>query len=91
VTEPLVRLAEVEVTGVRREPLCEITVTAVAAEGVPVLLLDGRRRFGEWDTATGQPTRGAWVEWFCEEMGCTPDTEVTVIQWRYLDDEEASA
>lgn len=25
-----------------------------------------------------------WVAWFCENMKCTPDTEITRIEWRYL-------
>lgn len=34
-TDPLVRLAEVKVTAVRREPLNQITPESVAAEGFP--------------------------------------------------------
>lgn len=26
-----------------------------------------------------------WVAWFCDEMGCTPQTVLTRIEWRYLD------
>lgn len=29
-------------------------------------------------------TQRGFVEFFCEHMGCTPDTEVTRIEWRYV-------
>ena len=29
-----------------------------------------------------------FVEFFCEHMNCKPDTEVTRIEWRYLDARE---
>lgn len=77
--DPLVRLADVEVTAVRREKLWDITDEDIAREGVPV---DGR--FEDVYVDTGKPTTTAWVTWFCEAMGCRPDTEVTVIEWRYL-------
>lgn len=32
----------------------------------------------------GWPSTTAWVNWFCEAMGCRPDTEITVIRWEYL-------
>lgn len=65
--EPLVRLAEVEVVSVRREPLAAITDDEVTREGF-------------------YPLNAFWfVEWFCEQMRCKPDTEVTRIEWRYLD------
>lgn len=82
--EPLVRLAEVEVMSVRRELLWTITAEDVAAECVPVLDRRLADRFDDFDYA-GLPTPQAWVRWFCAEMGCTPDTEVTRIEWRYLD------
>lgn len=81
--EPLERLAEVEVTEVRRERLWSITDDDIAREAV-----DGDH-WTEWYTETGQPTPGAWVEWYCEEMNCEPDTMVTVITWRYLDETDA--
>jgi hypothetical protein len=65
--EPLVRLAEVEVTSVRREPLSRIAPTDVAREG-----------FEPWQ-------RRQFIEFFCESMRCEPATEVTRIEWRYLD------
>ena len=84
--EPLVRLVDVEVTAVRREALCKITVDDIAREGVSLVDEHGRNRFSEWYPDTGQPTTYAWVEWFCEEMGTDPYDEVTVIEWRYLDE-----
>lgn len=65
--EPLDRLALVQVTAVRREPLWLITADDVAAEGFP-----------EWEPAD-------FVEFFCITFRTVPATEVTVIDWRYLD------
>lgn len=79
ITDPVVHLAEVEVASVRREQLWCITADEVVREGVDPALFDER------DDETGQPTPDAWVRWFCAEMGVTPDTEVTRIEWRYLD------
>ncbi len=68
--EPLVRLTDVEVVDVRREPLNAITQDDVAREGF----------------ADVSP---AWfVDFFTTSMRCTPDTEVTRIEWRYLDTPE---
>ena len=79
--EPLERLADVEVTNVRREPLWDITDEDVAREAVnPEWFLD---RYVD----TGLPTPSAWVEWFCDQMDVDPQTEVTRIEWRYLDPE----
>lgn len=77
--EPLVRLAEVEVTSVHREPLLTITNEGVAAEGVDPAKwkpysLAGRR--ADWH---------AWAMWFADTMRCAIDDDVTVIRWRYLD------
>lgn len=65
--EPLVRLAEVEVVTVNREPLAAIPLADVAREGFPA-----------WST-------WHFIRFFCENMRVTPDTEVTRIEWRYLD------
>jgi len=66
--EPLDRIANVEVTSVRRERLDAITASDVTAEGFP------------------QMTPAAFVSFFCAaHRGCAPGTEVTRIQWRYLD------
>jgi hypothetical protein len=65
--EPLVRIAAVEVTAVRRERLGAITPADVTAEGFP------------------QMTPAEFVSFFCAtHRGCAPGTEVTRIQWRYL-------
>lgn len=82
--EPLVRLAEVEVVDVRREPLFAMQDEDVAREAVPTEYDDGRSRFEETYDDTGLPTATAWVTWFAWEMGCYPETEVTRIEWRYL-------
>lgn len=65
--EPLVRICDVEVVSVRREPLMAITFDDVEAEGFP-----------GWP-----PSR--FVDFFIEKMDCEMDTEVTRIEWRYLD------
>jgi hypothetical protein len=66
--EPLERIADVEVTSVRREPLDAITATDVAAEGFP------------------QMTPAEFVSFFCAtHHGCRPGTEITRIEWCYLD------
>jgi hypothetical protein len=87
--DPLVRLAEVEVVAVRREPLNLITDAEVDAEG-----------FGPWEGSDGidwwppgsvppsvdvhgEPSR-RFVAFFTEHMGGAPDQLVTVITWRYL-------
>jgi hypothetical protein len=65
--EPLVRIAEVEVISVRREPLDAVTPEEVTAEGFP-----------GWDP-------GQFVQFFCSSQGCEPGTEVTRVEWRYLE------
>jgi hypothetical protein len=74
--EPLVRLAEVEVVSVRRERLDTITEEDIVREAVP------HDHF--WPAVTA-PSPNQWVTWFCDQMGVMPDTEVTRIEWRYLD------
>lgn len=84
--EPLVRICDVRVTEVRRERLWDITDEGVRAEG----LRHDDADFEEWIYGSdnpdeiGWPTTTAWVTWFCEAMGCRPDTEITVIRWEYL-------
>lgn len=70
--EALVRIAEVEVMDVRREPLSAIYPADVAREGFQHL------------------SREDFIEFFCEHMRCTPETEVTRIAWRYLDLDEVA-
>ena len=77
--EPLVRIAEVEVVSARREQLWDITDEDIARECVDPEL------FEEIYAGTGQPTKTAWVDWFCQQMRVRPDDWVTRIEWRYLD------
>jgi hypothetical protein len=64
--EPLVRITDVTVISVRREPLNAITADDVAAEGFPLMTPD------------------EFVSFFCAtHPGCTPETEVTRIEWTY--------
>jgi hypothetical protein len=71
--EPLIRIAEVEVVSVRREPLSSIGPGETTLEGLPEM------------------TGGAFVEFFCKAMRCTPDTWVTRIEWRYLTVDQTEA
>lgn len=66
--EPLVRICDVAVVSVRREPLNAIQPADVVAEGF-----------------TGQ-TPEEFVAYFCEHMRVSPTTEVTRIEWKYLDE-----
>jgi hypothetical protein len=74
--EPLVRIVDVEVVSVRREPLCAIQGNAadlgaaeLAREGFPGMdAAEFMRRF------------------FIEAQGIGPMDEVTRIEWRYLDE-----
>lgn len=77
--EPLVRLCDVEVVSVRREPLSWIDDADVVAEGVPVEVFD------VLDADTEQPPPWEWVRWFAASMGCGPHDIVTRIEFRYLD------
>lgn len=83
--EPLVRLAEVEVVAVWREPLNAITAADVAREGV------APERY-QPDTATTHEytcrdcIRANWIGWYSRTMGVSPDADVTRIEWRYLDE-----
>lgn len=80
--EQVVRLAEVEVVSVRREPLWYL------------LALDNKGRTTQWaaDEMTREGFFGlhplAFVErYFVEAQGMTHEDEVTRIEWRYLDEE----
>ena len=65
--EPLDRIADVEVTSIRRERLDAVTSGDVTAEGFPGM------------------TPGEFTAFFCStHRGCTPQTEITRIQWRYI-------
>lgn len=72
--EPLVRLVDVEVVAVRREPLDAITDDEVRREGFP-----------GW-------TPAQFIEFFCStHKGCHPDTDVTRIEWRYIEPRKETA
>lgn len=65
--EPLVRVADVEVVSVRREPLDAVTYDDINAEGFP------------------QYTQCEFIDFFCTtHKGCTPTTEITRIEWKYV-------
>jgi hypothetical protein len=74
--EPLERIAEVEVVSVRREPLRAITPVDVWREGFSGQDLVRMGVVG--------PSPEWFVQFFCQHMKCTPDTEVTRIEWRYV-------
>lgn len=77
--EPLVRLAEVEVVDIRRERLAAITPEDVRREGFDL-------------PGDPSPADARWfVDFFAEHMRCGPDSWVTRIEWRYLDDPEAAS
>lgn len=71
--DPLVRLAEVEIVSVRREPLNAIDFDDVGREGFGV-------GFGGWT-----PLR--FIQFFTDHMGGHHSQEVTRIEWRYLGSE----
>lgn len=73
--EPLVRICDVEVVDVRRERLDAITPGEVAREGFHIAWAEDQV---------------AWfLAFFCEHMRCESSTEVTRIEWRYLDEAPA--
>lgn len=81
--EPLVRLAEVEVVSIRREPL-----SAVAGPYV----LDETGGVAEWPemTAEGFPDMHPidfMRRYFTDAQGIAAMDDVTRIEWRYLDDD----
>lgn len=75
--EPLVRLAEVEVVSVRREPLSLLTV---AVFGIPVYGVREVRLEGFPGMKPAEFVR----RYFTEAQGMTEDDMVTRIEWRYL-------
>jgi hypothetical protein len=67
------------------EPLIRLAeVEVVSVDRRPLHHIDTadvtREGFPGWD-----PDR--FIRFFCDHMACQPDTEVTRIGWRYLDDE----
>ncbi|MFC8385833.1 hypothetical protein [Nocardia sp. NPDC057272] len=66
--EPLVRIVDVEILSVRREPLNVIGGDDLAAEGFAAMSVE------------------EFIEFFCaSHRGCQPATEVTRIEWRYIE------
>lgn len=72
--EPLVRIAEVEVVSVRREPLLALTMD----------LTYGQNEM-EREGFFGMPPEEFIEKYFVEAQGISPDMVVTRIEWRYLD------
>lgn len=69
--EPLDLLAVVHITGVRREPLRAIY--SLPAPDIETLR----------EGVPGVYTVDAFVEFYCNTFGVTPDTEITRIEWEY--------
>lgn len=80
--DPLVRLAEVRVVSVRREPLDTITDADVEREGFTYADLEA------YATGHGNYSLDSlaqrFVRFFVAEMGGQPDQIVTRIEWEYL-------
>jgi hypothetical protein len=74
--DPLERIALVRVTEVRQESLSAITDDDVTREGLTTVEL------APW--MNGDGLAPAFVRFFTEHMGGTPDQTVTRIEWRYL-------
>jgi hypothetical protein len=78
--EPLVRIAEVEVVSVRREPLRDVVLAGeLTAEGFP-----------EWDTPDDAWGAFEFVQRYFAPQGIDPLDDVTRIEWRYLPQEPTS-
>lgn len=73
--EPLVRLADVEIVSVRREPLSAMTFEDVEREGGDYLPLV---------QDAGETLQETFARWFAEAFRVSVDTEVTRVEWRYL-------
>jgi hypothetical protein len=82
--EPLVRLAEVEVVGVRREPLCAVagpyTVDFAGGIHFPEMVAEG---FPDMDP------HEFMQRYFIDAQGIGVKDDVTRIEWRYLDGGDA--
>lgn len=74
--EPLVRLGEIEIVSVRREPLRAMSDDV--KYGFAEVLAEG---FGEHKTLRWP---SVWVEWFANSNGCELDTTITRIEFRYV-------
>jgi hypothetical protein len=83
--EPIERLAEVEVVSIRREPLCSVA-------GPYAFDQNGQYLWPEV-IAEGFPDMGPdefMQRFFIDAQGMSLYSEVTRIEWRYLDDEADS-
>ena len=80
--EPLVRIAEVEVVSVRREPLCAVAGPyATDKNGAtiwPEVIAEGFPDMSPWDFMD---------RFFIEAQGIQVMDDVTRIEWRYLEEE----
>lgn len=81
--EPLVRIAEVEVVDVRREPLAAITDADIVREGVPAEAFTPERERPH-DLSCPACRRVNWIHWFAATFRVAPEADVTRIEWRYL-------
>ena len=80
--EPLVRLVDVEVVDVRREPLGRLTEET--AEGLPTHYAV---REVELEGFPGMSPEDFVERFFVKAQGIYPDHDVTRIEYRYLDSE----
>lgn len=80
--DPLVRLAEVRVVSVRREPLNSITDADVEREGFTYSALAAHATGA--DTYSQDSLAQRFVRFFVHEMGGQPDQIVTRVEWEYL-------
>lgn len=82
--EPIVRLAEVRVVDLRREPLDAITDYDVQLEG---FVGDDLAAFGveRVSLLPNGAAAAAFVRFFVDAIGGSPDQEVTRIEWDYCD------
>lgn len=85
--DPLVRIARVRVTDVRREPLSAITDEDVRREGFTDEDVRWNPHFPRREQVRWSGTPAEWfVQFFAEHMGGRWDQEVTRIAWEYLPD-----
>lgn len=81
----------IRVTSVMREPLDALSECSAAPDGG---LCDDCAAFSAREaTLEGFPGMGGaqFVDFFCEEMGCTPDTTITRIEFEYVDGGEVTS
>ena len=83
--EKVERICEVEAVNVNREPLKHAEYMWRAYPDIRSTQWVGK----EEPELEGFPemTPAEFIDFFCEHMKCTPDTVVTRIEWRYLDEE----